>query len=109
MRGCTPRWARGWCKPDLVIYLQARQDVLLQRIKRRGRDYERHFDADYLAKLARAYNDFFFHYGDTPLLVINTSDIDFVHNEADLDGLLEMIRRMKKGTQYFNPLSSRRT
>ncbi len=95
-------------QPDLVIYLQARQDVLLQRIKRRARDYERHFDADYLAKLARAYNDFFFHYGDTPLLVINTSDIDFVHNEADLDNLVSVIRKMRKGVHHYLPLADTR-
>jgi len=95
-------------QPDLVIYLQARLDVLLQRIKRRARDYERHFDAEYLSKLARAYNDFFFHYGDTPLLVINTSDIDFVHNEADLDNLVGVIRKMRKGVHHYLPLADTR-
>jgi deoxyguanosine kinase len=95
-------------QPDLVIYLQARQDVLLARIKRRARDYERHFDAGYLERLARAYNDFFFHYGDTPLLVINTSDIDFVHNEADLDNLVSVIRKMRKGVHHYLPLADTR-
>ncbi len=95
-------------KPDLVIYLQARLDVLLYRIKKRGREFERKFDATYLEDLCKAYNEFFFHYGDTPLLVINTSDIDFVNNEADLDNLLGVIRKMKKGTQHYLPLSSKK-
>ena len=95
-------------QPDLVIYLQARLDVLLQRIRRRARDYERHFDGGYLDKLSRAYNDFFFHYGDTPLLVINTSDIDFVHNEADLENLVSVIRKMRKGVHHYLPLADTR-
>jgi deoxyguanosine kinase len=95
-------------QPDLVIFLQCRLEVLLQRIKRRGREYERHFDADYLESLSRAYNDFFFHYTDTPLLVINTSDIDFVHNPADLDNLVSVVRKMRKGVHHYLPLSARR-
>jgi deoxyadenosine/deoxycytidine kinase len=95
-------------QPDLVIYLQARLEVLLQRIKRRGRDYERHFDVDYLESLARAYNDFFFHYTETPLLVINTSDIDFVHNPGDLDNLVSVVRKMRKGVHHYLPLAARR-
>jgi deoxyadenosine/deoxycytidine kinase len=93
-------------KPDLVIYLQARIDVLLHRIKKRGREFERKFDPVYLEELVNAYNEFFFHYSDTPLLVINTSDIDFVNNEQDLDNLLGVIRKMMKGTQHYLPLSS---
>jgi deoxyguanosine kinase len=95
-------------QPDLVIYLQARLDVLLARIKRRARDYERHFDAAYLERVSRAYNDYFFHYADTPLLVINTSDIDFVHNEADLDNLVSVIRKMRKGVHHYLPLADTR-
>jgi deoxyadenosine/deoxycytidine kinase len=95
-------------KPDLVIYLQARTDVLLSRIKKRGRDFERRFDADYLESLCRAYNDFFFHYVDTPLLVVNTSDIDFVNNPVDLEDLLQVIRQTRKGTVHYQPLPSRR-
>jgi deoxyguanosine kinase len=94
-------------KPDLVIYLQARIDVLLQRIKKRGREFERGFDASYLESLTHAYNDFFFHYNETPLLVINTSDIDFVNNEADLENVLGAIKRMKKGTQHYLPIASK--
>ncbi len=95
-------------KPDLVIYLQARLDVLLARIKKRGREFERKFDPAYLEELTRAYNDFFFHYNDTPLLVINTSEIDFVNNEADLENLLGVIRRHRHGVQHYIPLGSRK-
>lgn len=95
-------------KPDLVIYLQARQDVLLSRIKKRAREFERKFDAGYLEDLVKAYNEFFFHYNDTPLLVINTSDIDFVNNEADLEDLLQVIRRHRHGVQHYIPLASRK-
>jgi deoxyguanosine kinase len=95
-------------KPDLVIYLQARMDVLLSRIKKRGREFERRFDAQYLEDLCRTYNDFFFHYGDTPLLVVNTSDIDFVNNEQDLENLISVIRRMRKGTQHYIPIGAGR-
>jgi deoxyguanosine kinase len=94
-------------KPDLVIYLQARMDVLLARIKKRGRDFERKFDADYLAELSRTYNDFFHRYDETPLLVINTSDIDFVENEQDFGELVRAINSIKRGTHYYQPLSSR--
>ncbi len=82
-------------KPDLVIYLQARVEVLLARIKKRGRDFERRFDPDYLGQVCRAYSDFFFHYHETPLLVVNTSDIDFVSDPGDLEPLLAAVRRMK--------------
>ncbi len=95
-------------KPDLVIYLQARIDVLLARIKKRGREFERRFDPDYLEGLCKAYNDFFFHYSDTPLLVVNTSDIDFVNNAEDLDNLLSVVRQTKKGTVHYQPLPSKR-
>ena len=95
-------------KPDLVIYLQARLDVLLGRIKKRGREFERKFDATYLEELSKAYNDFFFHYSETPLLVINTSDIDFVNNPADLENLLSVIRKTRKGTHHYIPLGSKR-
>ncbi len=94
-------------KPDLVIFLQARNDVLLGRIKRRGRESERRFDATYLEQVSRAYNDFFHHYSGAPVLIVNTSEIDFVANEADLDQLLAAIRQMRGGLQYFNPMANR--
>jgi deoxyguanosine kinase len=95
-------------KPDLVIYLQARLDVLLGRIKRRGREFERRFDERYLDALCRSYNDFFFHYTDTPLLVVNTSEIDFVNNPDDLENLVSVVRQTRKGTVHYQPLPSRR-
>ena len=90
-------------KPDLVVYLQARQDVLLSRIRRRGRDFERRLDPDYLAALSQAYNDFFFHYDEAPLLVVNTSDIDLAGSSADADALVAVVRRHRKGIQHYNP------
>jgi deoxyguanosine kinase len=96
-------------KPDLVIYLQARLDVLLHRIKKRGREYERKLDAGYLEDLVHAYNDFFAHYTDTPLLVVDTSDIDFVNSEADRDGLLGAIHKAYGGgTHHYDARSARR-
>ena len=94
-------------KPDLVIYLQARLEVLLGRIKKRGREFERRFDPDYLSGICRAYNDFFFHYSETPLLVANTSDIDFVNNPEHQESLLSTIWKMRKGTQYYNPIGTK--
>jgi deoxyadenosine/deoxycytidine kinase len=94
-------------KPDLVIYLQARVDVLLHRIKKRGRPYERQIDPAYVEALATAYRDFFFHYDDTPLLVVNASDIDLVDSKEDLEALLAVIRRHRKGTQHYVPLGTR--
>jgi deoxyguanosine kinase len=94
-------------KPDLVIYLQASTDVLLQRLGRRGRAYEKTITRDYLERLNQAYNYFFFHYQETPLLVVNTNEIDFVRNQQDLQDLLAYIRTMGKGTQYYHPRGSR--
>ncbi len=95
-------------KPDLVVYLQARIDVLLARIKKRGREFERKFDPVYLEDLCKAYNDFFFHYTETPLLVVNTSDIDFVNNAEDLENLMNVVRQTKAGTHHYLPLGSKR-
>jgi deoxyguanosine kinase len=94
-------------KPDLVVYLQARTDVLLGRIRRRGRDFERSIDAPWLEALARAYNEFFFHYDETPLLVVNASDIDLESNLEDVEALLAVIRKHRKGRQHYVPLGTR--
>jgi deoxyguanosine kinase len=95
-------------KPDVVIYLQARLDVLLHRIKKRAREFERKFDAGYLEELVHAYNEFFAHYTDTPLLVVNTSDIDFVNNEADREGLMIAIEKARYGgVHHYDPQSRR--
>jgi deoxyadenosine/deoxycytidine kinase len=89
--------------PDVVIYLQANTEILMERVKRRGREYEKHISKQYVEELNQAYNYFFFHYSETPLLVINTSVIDFVKNPADLDDLTHQIRNAKKGTEYYTP------
>jgi deoxyadenosine/deoxycytidine kinase len=95
-------------KPDLVIFLQADTDTLLKRIKSRGRSFEKEISRDYIAAVNEAYNQFFFRYSDTPLLVINTSDIDYVHRREDLDDLLKLILSMKQGTQYYVPVSRKK-
>jgi deoxyadenosine/deoxycytidine kinase len=94
-------------RPDLVVYLQARTDVLMTRIKKRGRDFERSIEGSYLDALAKAYSDFFFHYEDSPLLVVNTSDIDLEGSPHDLEALLAVIRRHRKGTQHYVPMATR--
>jgi len=95
-------------RPDLVIFLQADTDTLLRRIKQRNRSFEKEISLDYIAAVNEAYNQFFFRYSDTPLLVINTSDIDFVHRREDLDDLLKQILGMKQGTQYYVPRSGKK-
>jgi deoxyadenosine/deoxycytidine kinase len=92
-------------RPDLVIFLQADTETLLRRIKLRARPFEKEISHDYIAIVNEAYNHFFFRYSETPLLVINTSDIDFVRRQEDLDDLLRQILSMKQGTQYYVPMS----
>jgi deoxyadenosine/deoxycytidine kinase len=92
--------------PDYVVYLQASTDVLLRRIEKRGRPFESNIDWDYLDQLNQAYNHFFFHYTDTPLLIINTNDIDFVQNDADREELLHEICKAQAGSHFYQPLDS---
>jgi len=94
-------------KPDLVIFLQAKTDVLKERIEKRKRNYEKSISIKYLDKINQAFNDFFFHYNETPLLVINASEIDFVNVPSDLDNLISEISKMEKGTKYYVPLRSK--
>jgi len=94
-------------RPDLVIYLQAGNDVLMERIRKRNRELEANLAEKYIAEVNRSYNHYFFHYDATPLLVVNTSEIDFVNREEDLEDLIEQIRDMEKGVQYYVPLGSR--
>lgn len=91
-------------EPDLVIYLQAHDDVLIRRIKQRGRDYEKKISPEYIRAVNEAYNRFFFNYNRTPLLVINTTDSDFVHHRDTLDDLVNEIESMDHGTRYYTPL-----
>jgi deoxyguanosine kinase len=94
-------------KPDLVLYLQAPVDVLLDRIARRGVDYERLIEGTYLERLNEAYARFFHEYEAAPLLIVNAASIDPVNNQADFEELMSAIGRMKKGRLYYNPLRHR--
>jgi deoxyguanosine kinase len=91
--------------PDLVVYLQARTEVLMDRVRLRGRAWERPITEAYLETLSRAYADFFWRYDRSPILTVNTSDIDFVEREEDLEDLIDAVRRMKKGVQVYHPVS----
>lgn len=93
-------------KPDLVIFLQADPDVLEARVKKRGRDYEKLVDLQYLRAVSTAFNNFFFYYTETPLLVVNTNEIDFVEKKCDLEVLINKINSHKIGREYYNPLGS---
>lgn len=90
--------------PDLVIYLQAPTDVLMQRIIERGLDYERPINRTYLKKVTEAYVEFFYHYTTSPLLIVNTIDFDLSSNERDFNLLLEHIKQLQPGKHYFNPI-----
>jgi deoxyguanosine kinase len=94
-------------KPDLVVYLQAPVDVLLERIARRGVDFEHYIDRQYLEKLNQAYARFFHEFEGAPLLIVNAASIDPISNQRDYDELLAAIRRMSRGRLYYNPLRSR--
>src|SRR5687767_3364070 len=102
----------GWLelevtRPDVVVYLQASTDKLLERVARRGRSFERDMDRDYLQALNEAYNYFFFHYTEAPLLVVNTNAIDFVRHRGDLVDLEARILSHTEGTVYYTPMPSR--
>src|SRR5579864_7834888 len=94
-------------KPDLVVYLQAPVDVLLERIAKRGINYEQHIERQYLERLNEAYARFFHEFESSPLLIVNAAAIDPINNQADYDELLAAIQRMKRGRLYYNPLRSR--
>ena len=92
--------------PDLIIYLQAPVDVLQTRIKRRGVKYEKNISNPYLQRLSDAYTDFFHHYDASPLLIVNSSEINPVDNEADYQQLLSHICSTHSGRHYLNPLAN---
>jgi deoxyguanosine kinase len=92
--------------PDLVIYLQASADALMRRIVRRGRPYERAIDRHYLETVAEAYARYFHSYDQGPLLIVNASSIDPVHNDADYEQLWQQIRRTTGGRHFFNPAAA---
>jgi len=89
--------------PDLVIFLQADVETLMKRIKKRGRHYEMGISADYLRDLIESYNEFFFHYEKSPVLIVNTKNADFIKNREHLNGLIEEISQPLKGVHYYSP------
>ena len=94
---------RNVIPPDLVIYLQADTGTLMNRIRSRQRDFEEAISSDYIDALTQVYNEFFFRYESSPLLIINTNDIDFVKNEKDLEEVIRYIRQPVSGTKFYNP------
>ncbi len=101
-----PMLKRDLRKYDIVVYLQSNIDRLMYNIKKRGRRFERNITRSYIEELSEAYNNFFFKYNDTPLLIVNTSEIDFVNNEKDFNELFNQIFREDRGfIEYFNPES----
>lgn len=90
--------------PDLVIYLQATPEVLKKRLKKKNAPGERALNEEYLEEVVKAYEHFFFHYTSSDLLIVNTSEIDFVDRNEDLQELLRKVTEPIKGTQYFLPL-----
>ncbi len=90
-------------QPDLVVYLQAPVDVLLGRIENRGIDHERLIEGAYLQRLSDAYVDFFYHYTDAPLLIVNAAEIDFANNDKDYEQLLQRLRKVNSGRHFYNP------
>ena len=90
-------------QPDLVVYLQAPVEVLLNRIGKRGHDYERNITAAYLQRLNDAYTRFFHQYTDAPLLIVNASELDFVNSAQDYEMLLEQVKNVRSGRHFFNP------
>jgi len=103
-----PLLARTLRKPDLVIFLQSGTDRLMYNIKNRNRKIERALTRSYIEDLSDAYNNYFFKYSTTPLLIVNSTDIDFVNSEYDFDELFKQIFREDRGfTEYFNPETRR--
>jgi deoxyguanosine kinase len=88
-------------KPDLVIYLQANLETCMKRVRKKTRALEKAITPEYLAQLIEAYNYYFYHYEETPLLVVDTNEIDFVSREADFEDLVTQIQKAKKGVQYY--------
>ena len=91
-------------QPDLVIYLQAPVSILMERVNKRGRKFERYIEHAYLQKLTDAYTRFFYYYNDSPLLIVNAAEIDLVNNRQDFELLMDRINQIKSGRHYFNPV-----
>lgn len=91
--------------PDMVIYLQADTDTLVKNINKRQRTFEVNISYEYIDGLNEVYNEYFFRYQDTPLVIINTNNIDFVNNSKDLEEVIQCIREPISGTKFFNPIT----
>ncbi|SVA26916.1 uncharacterized protein METZ01_LOCUS79770, partial [marine metagenome] len=96
---------RNVIKPDMVIYLQADTETLMKNIGKRGREMEEEITYEYLDALNQVYTEYFFRYQETPLVIINTNNIDFVKNKNDLKEVINYIRQPVSGTKFFNPVS----
>ncbi|MEJ2195602.1 MAG: deoxynucleoside kinase [Ignavibacteriaceae bacterium] len=106
--GLYPLLARNLRKPDLVVFLQSSVDKLMYNIKKRHRKIERALTRSYIEELSEAYNHFFFRYNSTPLLIVNSSEIDFVNVEEDFEELCKQILREDRGVkEYFKPESKK--
>ncbi len=90
-------------KPDLVVYLKSTPERLMQNIKKRGRSFEQNMSFEYIQSLNKAYNAFFNHYNETPLLIMNTTTMDFVSNKNDFEKIVKLILSNIKGTFIYNP------
>ncbi|MEA2681608.1 MAG: hypothetical protein QOK03_3330, partial [Candidatus Binataceae bacterium] len=90
-------------RPDLVVYIRANVEVLIERLRKRNRDLERHISVQYLERVSSAFRDFFFYYDDAPLLVVDTTELDFVGDADDLKDLIREIDGAGKGIQHFVP------
>ena len=92
--------------PDLIIFLQSDTERLIKNINSRGRVYEKNMDWRYIDDLNQIYNEYFFRYDKSPLVIINTNDIDFVNNKEDLNEIIDFIKQPSEGTRYFNPIKT---
>lgn len=94
--------------PDLVVFIQSKAHVLHERLHKSGHDYARKVPADYLQELAAAFNNYFFHYTLSPLLVVNTENIDFFNDERNVDALIREMGRTTRGVHHFVPFGEER-
>ncbi len=100
-----PMLEKDLVKPDYVVYLQANVDVLMERIHQRDRTFERNIEESYIQSLIEYYNSFFMHYTESPVLIVNCNDLDFVRNNDDLEFLIQHICKAPDGTNFLSPIS----
>jgi deoxyadenosine/deoxycytidine kinase len=103
-----PLLQRDLRKPDLIIFLQSSVDRLISNIRKRSRRIEKNMSRSYIRELSEAYNNFFFKYNESPLLIVNTTEIDFVNRQEDFEELCNQVFREDRGfIEYFNPVTSK--